>query len=328
MYTSAFTGKVINNLKPLLEAKVRTYLQNIVIEPGKPDVDLIIPDQIMVPLKFRYMEDPAQRITVRFNIPGNPERELENGSAFLFLYTQPSKLEESYEVIYKLKFEAEPDLTAIEKEFAIQETKKVKVNFTEIMKIDFRITKMNDGFLKFSPSLENISIAKLRWNFGDSSTSEEYDPIHKYLREGVYKVNLLINENAGLSKSLLIDHLGNILENTQTDTVKVKKEKIQEKEELNSTLSFLLKEIKEKSAKEILQLLVSLKLSGSIIYGRQSSFPNPDSCYVIIYNEDAGSINALLSPARPYRINLLDKKKVNDISTDFRNMRAIWLEIY
>ncbi|MBN1302661.1 MAG: PKD domain-containing protein [Melioribacteraceae bacterium] len=324
-YVSAVTENSFENLKQTLEVKIRSFLDKIMVTAGIPEADPLIEDQIKVPVEFTYDGKTANNINVKFNIPGNPERETENGKAELFLYTQPSKSKETYELVYRLKFVGENELAEIEKDFAITTIKKVEVDFSKLVSIDIEVIKLNDTFLKLRPVLKNLSVAKLRWDLGDSSTTEEFQPIHKYLREGHYKLSLIVNENEALSKTVIIDQMGNLIsgnesdEEPDVDTVK---------NNVNPTVQFLIEETKTKSADEILQILKSLKFSGSIIYGRKSIFSNPEKCYVMIVEPESSRVSALLSPENPVRRNLLTDKLANDFSKEYKNMVEIWIEIY
>ncbi len=45
---------------------------------------------------------------------------------------------------------------------------------------------------------------KVLWNFGDGSTSEQFEPVHRYLKSGNYNITLRVYSENGCSDSLVV----------------------------------------------------------------------------------------------------------------------------
>lgn len=68
------------------------------------------------------------------------------------------------------------------------------------------------------------SIVSYQWNFGDGSSSNQANPLHRYISEGEYNISLIVTDNQGASQSAITtatiekdSSVGdNILQNNQT----------------------------------------------------------------------------------------------------------------
>ncbi|MCA0427567.1 MAG: T9SS type A sorting domain-containing protein [Bacteroidetes bacterium] len=65
---------------------------------------------------------------------------------------------------------------------------------------DFSISQLSSSRFAFNITSDSISGYSYIWNFGDSTTSTLKNPMHSYLTEGKYKVNLIAVSPGGLCK--------------------------------------------------------------------------------------------------------------------------------
>jgi len=326
-YTSKLHNEDYKSVRPLLETKIRTFLSNLELTAGEPQYDELYPDQIMIPVKAFYNDTGVNSIEIRFDIPGNPVRLIEDGEVFMFIYFRPTRAIDDCWTILSIEFNDDPELEQIHKNFGIIEKERLQIDFSTIMHIDFTIEKKGGGFLKFTPDLGCVSIAKIEWIFGDGLKSNELNPIHKYKDPGEYKVALSLNNDDNLVAQKVINSEGEIL--TDLESPRVIKTTEQIPNELsNATVAYLHVQIQDNKDKSIVESLKSLKLSGNLMYGRKSHFRNPDNCYIIVLSTDGKKVLGFLTPAKPDRLDLLTNTKIKKLSDNYKNMRAIWVEIY
>ena len=326
-YKSIIYDEEYGNVRPLLESKVRIYLTGIKLEALNPQYDALYPDLIKIPVNAVYKNSDVNHVEIRFDLPGNPLRLIEKGRVQMFLYSRPTKTIEDFETVMTVEFDDDPELEQIHKDFGIRERQHMTVDFSNIMTVDFKINPKGGGFLEFVPELGCISVARIVWLFGDGMQSDEADPIHNYKNPGEYKVVLTINNDEGLQVEKRINSDGKILADAGSPSLD-EKELTGPDELINATVAYLYSAIKENGDKSIVESLTALKLSGNLMYGNQSQFKNPDNCYIIVFSTDGSAVLGFLTPAKPDRLDLLTNKKIESLSKNYRNKRAIWLEIY
>lgn len=73
-----------------------------------------------------------------------------------------------------------------------------EADFTEVDLDDAEIQFQNRSFVKFN---EGVSY-DYAWNFGDDSTSNEMNPVHRYQREDSFDVQLIVRSSAGCVDTL------------------------------------------------------------------------------------------------------------------------------
>lgn len=326
-YKSTLHNEEYRSVRPLLESKIRTFLTNIELSALEPQYDELYPDQIMIPVNALYDSTGINNVEIRLDLPGNPVRLIEDGEVFMFIYFRPTRTINDFRTILSIEFNDDPELEQIHKNFGIIEKERIQIDFSKIMKIDFTIEKMREGFLKFTPDLGCVSIAKINWDFGDGLQSDELNPIHLYKNPGKYKVILSLNNDDNLVAQKAINSEGEILEELDSLTVGSPAENVPD--ELNNAIvAYLHREIKDNKDKSIIESLKSLKLSGNLMYGRKSHFKNPGNCYILVISTDGKEVFGFLTPANPDRLDLLTNTKIESMSKNYKNKRAIWLEIY
>jgi hypothetical protein len=327
-FKSSIYNEEYSNVRPLLESKIRNFLTKIDLTALDPQFDELYPDQIKIPVNANFGEERVDNVEIRFDLPGNPVRLIEKGKVSMFLYSHPTKTSDVFETIMSIEFDDDPELEEIHKDFGIIERQTIAVNFSNIMKLDFKVVQKEGGFLEFVPDLGVVSIAKIEWHFGDGMQSDELDPIHKYKNPGEYNVVLLLNNDEQLTVHKTISSDGRIL--GETDNLNAEVQEIEVPAELgNATVAYLFNEIKQVDGDlEIIEPLKSLKLSGNLMYGKKSQFIKPDNCYILVVSTDGTKVLGFLTPADPERLDLLTNSKIESLSKHYKNKRAIWLEIY
>lgn len=59
---------------------------------------------------------------------------------------------------------------------------------------------------------QTIGATHYEWDFGDGTTSNEFEPTHTYVEEGTYSIQLVATNDQGCSDTLLIDRMVTVLE--------------------------------------------------------------------------------------------------------------------
>ena len=75
--------------------------------------------------------------------------------------------------------------------------------------------------------------------------------------------------------------------------------------------------------------LYSKKTDGSLVYGKKSDFPDSEKkCYIVVFDGIKGNIITVLSPGDDSRTDLKSKKEIQSIEKEYKNMNAIWVQIF
>ena len=327
-YITSEGGREYKNIKTFLEAKVKIFLAKLNIVLLNIIDDPSVPDLFTLDISADYNGKPIDNIEMNIDTPGNPKRLVKKGKASLFLYSQPSRPLIDYDLNLNMYYKSNSELNDFHQEFPIAEKRRISVDFSKIIKIDFKIIT-NPNELIFRPIAKNISVSKVFWDFGDGTNSNDVEPNHTYPREGIYEVKLQINGLEEFEVTKHIDSSGVLLDTKHAQ----KKEPVVSKKTVldpaEQTKNLIIGDlIRCEVIDDLKEKLDGYKKNGKLFFGRKSDFIDEKNCYIIVFNPKNKKIAGFLTPQKEYRINLIDSKRIDDLTEHFKNMAALWLEIY
>ena len=317
-YNSVTYHQDYNNVRFFLATKVRSYLTELTITQDSISVDPSTPDLITIFLNVTYLKANVSNVEIAFNLPGNPKQRVEKGRTKIFLYSQPSNIFTDYEVNLNILFEDNSDLEDFNKQFGITEKQKIRLDFSRLVKFDFKAKLLPDSSLEFDPVVKNLSVSSVEWNFGSGATSNDSKAIYRFSDGKPHKVTLVVNNLKNLKVTKLIDKTGKVLEKEVFNSAK-------NKVELNPVVKELLS---RKTFDTIIELLKNFKDQGKLLFSLHSEdFFDIARCYGIVVDPTSRRVVALLTPGKTKRKDILTNTIVNDIREKFKGKGIIWFQL-
>lgn len=291
--------------------------------------------ELYIDLSLHYRGQPVENLNVNLNRPGYGAIRVENGTAKLFYDLEPKKKVEDVNI----RLEINPPQLMISDEMrnkantmSPKRNKTIRVDFTDVIKLDFEIDSLAENQFRFIPIAINLTVANIDWNFGDGNRSTDTQPTHRYINmRHPRRVTLRFNRSPELEVTKTIQSSGNILrvENPR-DAIRARP--------LNKGYSvpFHQREyIQRLAGMKNLEALVSyvhrLMNSDIIVNAGTEENVRVDHCYIIITNPETELVEAVLSPVRSNaRYNIMSEQVQRyDKETwveNFRGYRPIYVE--
>lgn len=317
-YKSVTYKQDYSNVRFFLETKIRSYLAELEIKQDSITIDPATKELITVNLDVNYLKLNVDNVEISFNIPGNPKQRVEQGKAKLFLYSQPSAIKDEYEVNLSVNFNNSSDLAEFNKEFGITEKQKVVLDFTKLVKFDFKVKPLDGGAIQFEPVVENLSVSSILWDFGNGVTSNDLKSIYTFVEDSIHKVSLTVNGLDEMKVVKYIDASGKIVEeidyNSNTNDKKT-----------NPILEAL---SKRKTFDTVIEELIKYKKEGKLIFSVKSKdFVDISLCYGMIVDPSTRKILSIISPGKNKRVNILNGKTVPDYRIKYKGKGIIWFQL-
>lgn len=317
-YKSITYRQEYNNVRFFLETKIRSYLAELEIEQDSIYVDPSTADLITVFLNVNYLKLDVDNVEISFNLPGNPKQRIEHGKAKVFLYSQPSAIKEEYELILNVYFKGDKDLEDFNEQFPILEKQKLELDFTKIVKFDFKVTPLSDGSLKFEPIVKNLSVSSILWDFGNEVTSTDTKSIYNFTDEKPHKISLTVNGIDKMKVIKVVNNKGEIIEEEKADYSKDGKL-------LHPIVNNLLQ---RKTFDTLIQELINYKKDGKLLFSLKSSdFIDLAKCYGIVIDRVSRKVVGFLSPGKKNRTDLTVNENVEDYRVKFKGKGIIWFQL-
>jgi hypothetical protein len=313
-------GMQYDNLQIFLKNRIESYLSALDIRTGDVTIDASIP-MITIPVHVRYQGKPLSRLTARLDHPDGADMPIVDGKTRFYLYTLPSRIKEEYQIFTAIHLDPKTtpeDLLAMHLSFPLTYPKKISLDFTQIIKLDFNVYRQASGAMLFNPVYKNISISALSWDFGDGESSTDQKPLHRYEEEKEHIVSLTFNNNPALRimKTLSPDGKTTPYASSQPEP----QPKIS---------SPVLKDLSlSRTYEELSRKLILYKKKHQLMYGKESTFLKPENCYIFVVNPQTKEVIALLDQGMNTRQNMLTGEMVDNISRHYRGMVSIFTEVY
>jgi len=316
-------GKQYDNIQIYLKNKIESYLADLQITVDKVIIDASIP-MITIPVGVSYGTKPVSRIQARLNHQDGAEMIVVDGSVKFFLYTLPSKLKEEYEIITSVYLDPKntpEDLIRMDQTFKLTYPKKIAIDYSDIVKLNFNVYRQTSGAMLFTPIYTNISISAFEWDFGDGEMSSSQKPLHTYSEKNDHIVSLTFNNNPDLRIMKTLSPDGKATPYTPPQS--------QPQPQPHIISHPILKDLSESLTFDDLSRKLALyKKKRQLMYGKENTFLKPENCYVFIINPQTKEVLALLDKGHAERQNMLTGESVKEITRQYRGMVTIYTEVY
>lgn len=340
-----FKGKN-HSLRGYAESALQKIIQGISLTSGKP---LPNPGDDMMTILSLQVKTTGGGHANNLNIFSEAEQnwnEVVDGSLRITMDLPKLPYQQvNFEI--KPVFRGEDYLVEIDARYPLKFMKKVDVDFSDLIKIDF-MGRIKNGVLSCETVAEYLNVVDVDWYYADglkyNGTFLKTDAGNR----SSITVKMKVNNSDDLVVVKTLDNPDFIQPPKKEKIEEVKKDPPPEpkvdKPDINNTQKEnkpdpvilldkksenILMEIQavKDDIKQLLSLLNSKKESGLLIYGNRKDFTDPVSCFIIVYNESTGITEAILSPGKDKRKNLLTGEFVEDLANKFKGKRSIWFQI-
>jgi hypothetical protein len=327
-YESREDNAAFDDIRPFLFEKVATFLSRMEISAGSPRIDHTF-DLIAIPVQVRFGGKPVGGISVCLDNPEGSARTMENGSADLFLYAAPSVRTRGYTIWCAFAFDernSPPELVDIHSNTGIHAKRRIEVDFSDIIGIDFSVEKGKNSCWVFTPRLKHLSVSSVEWNFGDGRISTDFSPCHVFGNPGTYTVSLTINDSPDLTRSRRI-HEGAEGAGTEKpfDTLEQRSGRAGIPPDVPPVIGAL---AAAENFNQFVGLLDKFKSKNTLVHGSKAAFFDPSQCYVFIFDRDTKTLLAVMGKGADTRTDLLSGKRAGDFEIMYKNQLLLWVEVY
>ena len=256
--------------------------------------------ELYIKLKLHYMRQPVEYLDVRLNRHGYGAQTVENGEVELFYDLSPENITENITIrlaINPPQLMIPEDSQNIAEIFRPERNRVIRVDFSEVIEIDFEIEPISDNHYRFIPKPVNLSVTNVEWNFGDGNRTTDTQPTHTYLNmRQPRQVTLRLNRSPELEVIKTIQPSGNIIrvENPRAHPID---------REAGYFVPFHQREYIQRIAGmrnyQALQSYIQRMIDGKVLTG----WGAPDKVrvnhsYIIITDPETENVEAILSPVR------------------------------
>ena len=323
-------GQQYPNVQMFLKNKIESWLAGLTITPGKVIIDASIP-MVTVPVTISDDGKAVGNIIARLNTQDGADMEVIDGKTQFFRYMLPSAFRENMDVILAINLNREKtrgDLYQLHESFKVTQTKKISLDYTGLIKIDFNVYPQISGALLFKPVHTNLSISDLAWDFGDGEHSNQQNPLHKYANPDDHVVSLTFNNNPGMITEKRVTAEGKSVALTAKEKVPVIMEKPVKTWQPVYASPVLEDLAKTDNYPELARKLSSYKKRRQLMFGKEDTFVKPENCYIFIIHPQSKTIVAVLDKGKNERRDLKTGEMISDIGGQYRGMISIYTEVY
>lgn len=342
-----------NSLRAHAESEVQKLINGLKLIPGKPVPDSGDEMALKLPLSVQNGEMPANNLNIWSDFE---ERWTDVVDGSLTITIDLPKLP-NQQINFDIKpmFSGEDYLAEIDKKFPLRFKKKVEVDFSSLISIDFK-GSIKNNVLSCEPVTDHINVMDVDWYFAGG---KKYNGTSLKTDAGSnpsITVKMKINNSDDLVVEKSINNPDYHLPEPEKPVEKPK-DKIKEKEKdktsepkkdppvakvdsvkipakipeipANQNTKAILSAITgvKDNEENLNSLLEIYKTAGLILVGKKSSFSDPAKCYIIVFDKDAGKTVAILEPGTNGRKDLLSGEFIEEIAKKYKGKTSIWFQI-
>lgn len=154
------------------------------------------PEEIVLELALRYEEgrgQPVQEMEVRFDLAGYGYVPVSNGHVRLSLDVLPDRPLASYAVELRPVYTPSDETQRATAEAVLPSvTRRLEVDFRPHIRLDFSATPVGTGGYQFRPSIQNLAVQQVEWDFGDGLSSAQLNPRQAFTEAQMQEPRLII----------------------------------------------------------------------------------------------------------------------------------------
>lgn len=336
--------------------KLDRWAAGIEVTAGRPDGGVMPGDvvEIGIPLQFYSAGQVASDVEVGLDIAGYGARQTTGGQTRLFLERLPNKLQEDHAIRFRPALEdtrANRDWMVLAGEAGPFYRRNISIDFSPIVTVDFDAQRIADNTYRFTNRIENLSISHIEWDFGDGTSSHEWNPAHQFAGlDPAPVITLRLNRDPDLEirKELTPRGLRPVArdprprertvsardrETPPPDRVAMPDPSVRQTFSWNrpgltpEKRRFLRELSSQTDAGEILRSLQTHARSLDLQYGNRSVIRLESDSFVVIVDPQNYDVKAFLSPVQDGgRFDLLSGRRIINFEETYRGLGSVWIE--
>ncbi len=308
-------GRTINDAKTYLELMLREHLNNVSfdfasITPGNGGME----EQYSVTANIPNA-DPI--LNYHLHIPSlNARAVFRGGNGVLHVFMRPSAPVETingYLSFSAGRIPAEVQEVANLRVFS--RSMSIDLDFSEVISVDFTTDVQADHVVAM-PQLAHLSPRSFSWEMGNQRLSSD-QILRVPLEDITGPIRLVINDNRALSVSKTI-------EGVRVKTIATAPSAPEKSMKVSETHAAHFEALSHFS--EVQNVLAQLRRGGLAVWGKESDFVNPKTCWVLLVDPQTEQVQHVLSPHHRGRTDIKSGKTFNEVGEQFKGLIAIWVD--
>lgn len=308
-------GRTISDAKTYLEVMISEHMNNLQFDLNNITAsDGGMEEQYSVPARL-IDADPG--LTYSLQIPSiNAKATFLGSRGTLHLFIRPSAPTETLNGYLTLSSgRIPPEVQEIAALQTFSRVMTIGLDFSQVITVDFTVDAQRD-YIVATPMLAHVSPRTFSWEMGNHRLSN--DQILRISRERITApIRLVINGNSDLSATKTIE--GVKVEAPESAMPSSDGALVASRAQAN-----YFKDLQDFS--QVQRVLARLRRGGIAVWGKQSDFVNPNSCWVLLVDPKTERLRHVLSPHNKGRSDILTGAAFQDIDEQFKGLIAIWVD--
>lgn len=366
IYTSAELHGAESDIADFSRNRLRNWMDDLEIRVVRGEVfsDGTM-DETNILLELTSQGHPVNNLMIGLDRAGYGMLEVVDGRAQLFVDVLPDAPEVNYRMVLQPRYAgSDPELRALAEQVLPQVRRRITVDFSGEILLDFSVIRLGTGGYQFQPEIQNLAVSDLHWDFGDGRRTNQASPRHVFDHpEQVHSITLRVNRDDRLIARRDLHPDGRLMVAAPPDKASESPEEIvaptaTEKETpvaspdsdappdareteagaADPVLRFtvplrhreMVEELKRsRNYNETMARLNHYQRENRLRFGSRQAVDNVEESYVLIVNTERREIEALLSPEiDKVRQNLLSNELIEDLAERYRGRAPVWILMY
>lgn len=291
---------------------------------------------------------PVQDTEIRFDLSGYGFMPVKGGFVELSLDVLPERTQATYTLELMPSYNPPDDsYAAIAASTLPRLTRRLEIDFTPYINLDFSARRIGTGGFVFQPSIQNLAVSNVNWDFGDGMHSRQLNPRQAFTPEQMQEPRLITLEINGRENLRVIKELhpdGSLktpeasgqeaADEARVEVIPATEPRPAAAEAYRvpaghqQLIDGLIRAQRWEQARQLLSGYQ--QESRGLTFGNSSAVgaANTKGSYVLIIQPDNMTIEAVLSPEKDgLRQNLRSGSAIPDIREQYRGLAPVWVFI-
>lgn len=170
------------------------------------------PVELVLELRLTHPTDdgpvPVQDTEIRFDLSGYGFMPVRGGFVELSLDVLPEQTSATYNLELRPSFNPPDDsYAAIAASTLPRVTRRLEIDFSPYISLDFSARRIGTGGFLFQPSIQNLAVSNVKWDFGEGLHSNQLHPRRAFTPEQLQEPRLITLEINGREDLRVIKEL-------------------------------------------------------------------------------------------------------------------------
>lgn len=310
------------------------------------------PVELVLELRLTHPTDegpvPVQDTEIRFDLSGYGFMPVRGGFVELSLDVLPEQTSATYNLELRPSFNPPDDsYAAIAASTLPRVTRRLEIDFSPYISLDFSAQRIGTGGFLFQPSIQNLAVSNVKWDFGEGLHSNQLHPRRAFTPEQMQEPRLITLEINGREDLRVLKELhpdGSLqtpessepesAEEAPGEVTTARKPRPAAPEAFNvpaghqQLIDGLIRAQRWEQARQLLSGYQ--QESERLLFGNRDAVGTENTAvsYILIIRPDNRRIEAVLSPeVDGARQNLRNGSVIADVQEQYRGRAPIWVYI-